>query len=56
MSEAWANGAHAYLGLAVPGFPNFFLMRLAQAGGSFNYTSVAEEQSSYIAHIISRCI
>jgi cation diffusion facilitator CzcD-associated flavoprotein CzcO len=24
--EEWAAGAHAYLGMAVPGFPNFFLL------------------------------
>ena len=26
LDEAWKGGAEAYLGLAVPGFPNFFLM------------------------------
>jgi cation diffusion facilitator CzcD-associated flavoprotein CzcO len=26
LSEAWAQGAKAYLGIAVPAFPNFFLM------------------------------
>jgi cation diffusion facilitator CzcD-associated flavoprotein CzcO len=26
LSEAWRGGAHAYLGIAVAGFPNFFLM------------------------------
>lgn len=26
LSEAWAGGAQAYLGITVPGFPNFFLM------------------------------
>ena len=31
-------------------------MRLAQVGGSFNSTSVAEEQSAYIAHVIASCL
>ena len=26
LSEAWSDGPHAYLGIMVPGFPNFFLM------------------------------
>ncbi|WP_436529583.1 flavin-containing monooxygenase [Actinoplanes sp. HUAS TT8] len=26
LEEAWEHGAHAYLGLAVPGFPNMFLV------------------------------
>lgn len=26
LTEVWADGAEAYLGLAVPGFPNFFLL------------------------------
>ncbi len=26
LSDAWAHGAHAHLGLTVPGFPNMFVM------------------------------
>ncbi|MDP0941740.1 4-hydroxyacetophenone monooxygenase, partial [Klebsiella quasipneumoniae] len=26
LSEAWAGGPRAYLGVTVPGFPNLFLM------------------------------
>ncbi len=26
LNEAWRNGAEAYLGLTIPGFPNFFLL------------------------------
>ncbi len=26
LAEAWRDGAHAYLGMTVPGFPNLFLM------------------------------
>ena len=26
LSEAWADGAHAYLGVTVAGFPNFFML------------------------------
>ena len=26
LSEAWSGGARAYLGISVPGFPNFFMM------------------------------
>src|SRR6202011_2531188 len=26
LRETWSDGAHAYLGMAVPGFPNFFML------------------------------
>ena len=26
LNDAWRNGAYAYLGITVPGFPNFFMM------------------------------
>lgn len=56
LSEHWKEGPRTLLAVQTDQFPNFFFMRLAQAGGSFNFTSVAEEQSAYIAHIIDSCM
>lgn len=56
LSEHWQEGPRTLLAVQTDQFPNFFFMRLAQAGGSFNFTSVAEEQSSYIAHVIGSCL
>ena len=56
LSEHWQEGPRTLLAVQTDRFPNMFFMRLAQAGGSFNFTSVAEEQSAYIAHIIGSCL
>ncbi len=56
LSEHWQEGPRTLFAMQTDRFPNFFFMRLAQAGGSFNFTSVAEEQSSYIAHVIAHCM
>jgi cyclohexanone monooxygenase len=56
LSEHWMEGPRTLYAMQTDRFPNLFFMRLAQASGSFNFTSVAEEQSSYIAHTISRCM
>jgi cyclohexanone monooxygenase len=56
LSEHWKEGPRTLFAVQTDKFPNFFFMRLAQAGGSFNYTSVAEEQSAHIAHTIGRCL
>jgi cyclohexanone monooxygenase len=56
LSEHWREGPRTLLAVQTDRFPNMFFMRLAQAGGSFNFTSVAEEQSAYIAHVIGSCL
>jgi cyclohexanone monooxygenase len=56
LSDHWKEGPRTLFAMQTDKFPNFFFMRLAQAGGSFNYTSVADEQSSHIAYTIGRCL
>jgi cyclohexanone monooxygenase len=56
LSEHWKEGPRTLFAMQTDRFPNFFFMRLAQAGGSFNYTSVAAEQSAHIAYTIKRCL
>jgi cation diffusion facilitator CzcD-associated flavoprotein CzcO len=54
-SSAWADGAKAYLGLAVPGFPNLFLMygpNTNLGAGSIIY--MLERQARYITQIVGR--
>jgi cation diffusion facilitator CzcD-associated flavoprotein CzcO len=49
LSEAWSGGAHAHLGLAVPGFPSFFFMygpNTNTSGGSIIFYH--EAQAAYI--------
>ena len=44
LAEAWANGAHAYLGLMVPSFPNLFLVTGPQSPAVLSNMMVSIEQ------------
>jgi cation diffusion facilitator CzcD-associated flavoprotein CzcO len=54
LREAWADGAHAHLGIAVPQFPSLFLMygpNTNTSGGSI--IAYEEAQASYIRQALS---
>ncbi|MGF7121479.1 DUF4873 domain-containing protein [Rhodococcus sp. BE178] len=49
IQEAWRDGMEAYLGVAVSGFPNFFLMMGPNSGGgNQSIVFVIEAQAHYI--------
>ncbi len=53
LREAWAGGAHAHLGIAVPGFPSLFFMygpNTNTSGGSIIFYE--ETQAAYIRQAI----
>ena len=55
LDEAWAGGAHAHLGLTVPGFPSLFLMygpNTNTSGGSIIF--FLETQASYIRQALAQ--
>jgi cyclohexanone monooxygenase len=56
LSEHWSRGARTLYGIQTRGFPNFFLMSLVQAGISINYMHIADEQTRFIAQVISQCL
>jgi len=54
LQDVWAQGPRAYLGLAVPGFPNLFLMygpNTNLGAGSIIY--MLERQARYIRQLVS---
>jgi cation diffusion facilitator CzcD-associated flavoprotein CzcO len=54
LEDAWAQGAHAHLGLTVPGFPSMFLMygpNTNTSGGSIIFFE--EQQASYIRQALA---
>ncbi|SRX92271.1 FAD-dependent pyridine nucleotide-disulfide oxidoreductase [Segniliparus rotundus DSM] [Mycobacterium shimoidei] len=54
LSEAWTNGPHAYRTIALPGFPNFFMLMGPHSPiGNFSLVAVAETQSDHILRWIS---
>ncbi|MEV6300095.1 NAD(P)/FAD-dependent oxidoreductase [Actinoplanes sp. NPDC051861] len=53
LSEAWSEGAHAYLGVTVPGFPNMFLIYGPNTNtGNTSVIYFHESQARYIAQAV----
>jgi cation diffusion facilitator CzcD-associated flavoprotein CzcO len=53
LSEAWAGGASAYLGMTVPGFPNMFLMYGPNTNlGSGSIVYMLERQARYLRQAV----
>jgi cyclohexanone monooxygenase len=53
LREAWQDGAHAYLGMAVPGFPNFFMLYGPNTNvGSNSVIFMLEAQARYIVRAL----
>ncbi|MBI5333473.1 MAG: NAD(P)/FAD-dependent oxidoreductase [Burkholderiales bacterium] len=53
LNEAWRQGAQAYLGMTVPGFPNFFM--LYGPNTNLGHSSIIYMLESQIAHVL-RCM
>ncbi|KAB7758052.1 cyclohexanone monooxygenase [Mycolicibacterium mucogenicum DSM 44124] len=53
LSERWRDGAHAYLGMAVPGFPNFFMLYGPNTNvGSNSVIFMLEAQAHYVVRAL----
>jgi cyclohexanone monooxygenase len=52
LSDKWADGVTTLYGMQTRGFPNCFIVGLAQVGGSANITHVLDVQSRHISYII----
>ncbi|MDO8395096.1 MAG: 4-hydroxyacetophenone monooxygenase, partial [Dietzia sp.] len=53
LHEQWREGARAYLGMAVPGFPNMFLIYGPNTNlGSSSIILMMEQQARYIRQIV----
>jgi cyclohexanone monooxygenase len=53
LREVWREGAHAYLGMAVPGFPNFFMLYGPNTNvGSNSVIFMLEAQARYIVRAL----
>jgi cyclohexanone monooxygenase len=53
LSDVWRDGAHAYLGMAVPGFPNFFMLYGPNTNvGSNSVIFVLEAQARYVVRAL----
>lgn len=55
LRQAWRDGPRAYLGMAVPGFPNFFMLYGPNTNvGSNSVIFVLEAQARYIVRVLKR--
>lgn len=53
LDDAWAERPYSYLGLAVPGFPNLFLLNGPNGPvGNFSLIEVAELQMNYVMQLL----
>jgi cyclohexanone monooxygenase len=53
LREAWRDGPHAYFGIAVPGFPNFFMLYGPNTNvGSNSVIFMLEAQARYIVRAL----
>ncbi|MCV7300316.1 NAD(P)/FAD-dependent oxidoreductase [Mycobacterium barrassiae] len=53
LRETWSDGAYAYLGMAVPGFPNFFMLYGPNTNvGSNSVIFMLEAQAHYIVRAL----
>jgi cation diffusion facilitator CzcD-associated flavoprotein CzcO/acetyl esterase/lipase len=53
LNDAWRDGAQAYLGITVPGFPNFFM--IYGPNTNLGHNSIVHMIESQVAHVM-RCI
>ncbi|MFL6138592.1 MAG: flavin-containing monooxygenase [Frankiaceae bacterium] len=51
LAAAWSGGMHAYLGTAVPGFPNLFLLVGPNSG--LGHSSMVQVIESQVAHLLA---
>lgn len=53
LSQEWADGNYAYRSVAVPGFPNWFMIGGPNSPiGNFSYLMTAEHQAKYVVSLI----
>jgi cation diffusion facilitator CzcD-associated flavoprotein CzcO len=53
LRQVWRDGAHAYLGMAVPGFPNFFMLYGPNTNvGSNSVIFILEAQARYVVRAL----
>jgi cyclohexanone monooxygenase len=53
LSKHWEEGPRTLYGIMTHGFPNFFMVSIAQAGAAVNYVHMADEQTKTIVHCIT---
>jgi len=53
LTEKWSAGIRTLHGIHIHGFPNCFMMSIAQSGFTVNFPHMINEQAKHIAYVIS---
>jgi len=56
LTEKWADGIRTYHGLFVHGFPNCFILSIAQSGFTVNFPYLLHEQAVHVAWVIASAL
>ena len=56
LTEKWADGVRTYHGLHVHGFPNCFILSIAQSGFTVNFPYLLHEQAVHVAWVIASAL
>jgi cation diffusion facilitator CzcD-associated flavoprotein CzcO len=56
LTEKWADGVRTFHGLHIHGFPNCFMMSIAQSGFTVNFPYAFDLQAKHIAYLVERAL
>jgi cyclohexanone monooxygenase len=56
LSQKWKDGVRTLHGMHIHGFPNCFMMSIAQSGFTVNFPYMINEQAKHIAYSIGRAL
>jgi len=56
MTQKWSDGVRTLHGIHIHGFPNCFMMSIAQSGFTVNFPYMINEQAKHIAYVIHRAV
>ncbi len=56
LTEKWNDGARSLHGLHIRGFPNCFMMSIAQSGFTVNFPYLLNEQAKHLAYVVQQAI
>jgi len=52
LTDKWADGIRTLHGIHIHGFPNCFMMSIAQSGFTVNFPYIIDQQAKHIAYVI----
>ncbi len=56
LSQKWGDGVTTLHGMHIHGFPNCFMMSIAQSGLTVNFPYMINEQAKHVAYIVERAL